>query len=96
MNLSAIKSFDKSFDPLSMNSKFETGKFEPETTFEKTINETKANIWKSITSIEINLSAITSNKKSASSEHLKSDLMSWILLLSPGKPPQFTKHLYSI
>ena len=76
-----------------MNNSFEAAKFEPEPTFEKTINDIKSNHLKSITSIDMNISAITSNKTSSSSEHLKSDIMTWILLQSPGKPPQFTNHL---
>ena len=42
------------------------------------------------------VSFITSNKSSTSSEHLKFDLIPWIILQSPGKPPQFTKHLSSV
>ena len=69
---------------------------EPETTFEKTINDIKSNYLKSITSIEMNVSAITSNKPSLSSEHLKSYFVPWILLRSQGKSPQFANHLSSI
>ena len=36
-------SFDKNFDPLSMNSKIEVEKFEPGPTFETTINKSKDN-----------------------------------------------------
>ena len=53
-------SFDKNFDPLSMNNIFEEAKFEPEPTFENTINNIKDNHLKSITSTSFNLSAITS------------------------------------
>ena len=62
-------------------------KIEPEPTFEKSINEIKANHLKSIASIDMNVSAITSNKPSLSSEHLKSNLMLCMLLLSPVKSP---------
>ena len=55
-------SFDKNFDHLSMNNRFEAAKFEPDPTFEKTINEIKSNHLKSITSVDINISSITSNK----------------------------------
>ena len=63
-----------------MNKRIEVSEFEPEPTFEKTINDIKANHLKSITSINMNVSAITSNKPPLSSEHLKSDLIPWILL----------------
>ena len=43
-----------------MNNRIEAEKFEPETTFEKTINDIKDNHLKSITSIAMNLLAITS------------------------------------
>ena len=53
-----------------MNSIIEEEKFEPEPTFEKTINEVKDNHLKSITSIAMNLSSITWNKPYSSSEHI--------------------------
>ena len=84
-NLSAIISFDNNFDPLSMNNSFEAEKIEPEPTFEKIIIEIKANYLKIITSIDMNLSAITSNKSALSYEHLRSYLMPWIILQSPEK-----------
>ena len=59
MNIPAITFFDKNIEQLSMNSRIEVAKFEPEPTFEKTTNETKANILKSTTSIDMNVSAIT-------------------------------------
>ena len=59
-NISAITSFDKNFDPLSMKNSFEAAKFEPEPTFEKTINDSKDNHLKSIVSDARNISAITS------------------------------------
>ena len=71
MNPSDITYFDDTFDPLCINRIFESEKFEPETTFEKTINEIKYNHLKSITSIDINVSDIISNKPYPSSEHLK-------------------------
>ena len=46
MNISAITSFDNNFYPLSMNNSFEAEKFEPEVTFENTINDIKANHFK--------------------------------------------------
>ena len=79
-----------------MKNSFEAEKIEPKQTFEKTINGIKANHLKSITSIDINVSAITSNKTSLSSEHLKPDIMPWILLKPPEKSPQFINHLFSI
>ena len=95
-NPSAIKLFDENFDPLYINNIFESAKFEPEPTFGNTINEIKANNLKNITSIDMNISAITSNKTSLSYEHLEYDLMPWILPQSPEKSPQFTNHLYSM
>ena len=86
----------KNYDPLCINNSFEAATFEPEPTFEKTINDIKANHLKIITSIDINVSSITSNKPSSSFEHLKFDLMSWILLKAPEKSPQFTNHLSSM
>ena len=94
-NPSDITSFDENFDPLFINNSFEAAKFKPEPTFGNTINEIKANHLKSITSIDMNVSAITSNKPSLSYEHIKSNLMPWILLQSPEKSPQFTNHLSS-
>ena len=67
MNLSAITLFDENFDQLSMNNRTEAETFEPEPRFEKTINEIKANILKSMNSIDMNVSSITSNKPSSSS-----------------------------
>ena len=96
MNLSAITSFGGNFEQLSMNSRIEVAKFEPEPTFEKTINGIKYNHLNIITSIDMNVSAITSNKPSSSYEHLKSDLMPCKLLQASGKSPQFTKHLSSM
>ena len=61
-NISAITSVDENFDPLSMNNSFEAENFEFEPTFENTIDNIKANILKSMTSIDINVSTITSNK----------------------------------
>ena len=58
-NSSAITYFGKISDPLCINYSFEAEKFESELTFENTINEIKADNLKSITSIEINVSAIT-------------------------------------
>ena len=83
MDLSNITPFEDNYDPICMNKIFEAEKSEREPTFEKTINEIKSNRLKSITSIYNNVSYITSNKPSSSSEHLKSDLMSQILLQSP-------------
>ena len=85
-NPSDITSFGDNYDPLCINNIFEAAKFEPEPTFENTINEIKANHFKSITSIDMNVSAITSNKPSLSCEHIKSYLMPWILLQSMERP----------
>ena len=62
MNLWAITYFDKNFDPIFMNNGFETAKFEPEPTFENTINEIKYNHLKMITSIDMHILDIPSNK----------------------------------
>ena len=51
----------------------------------KNTNEIKANHLKNITSIEMNVSDITSNKHSSYYEYLKSNLMPSIILLSPVK-----------
>ena len=64
MNISAITSFDKNFYSLIMNNRFEAAKFEPNPTFENTISDIKANPLKSITYIDMNISAITLNKPS--------------------------------
>ena len=63
-NISAITSFDENFDLISMKNSFEAANFEPEQTFENTINEIKANHLKSITSINMDVSYITSNEPS--------------------------------
>ena len=64
-NTSAITSFDENFDLLCINSSFEVEKLELEPTFENTINEIKANHLKSITtSIDMNISSVTSGKPS--------------------------------
>ena len=52
-------SFNENFKQLSMNSNIEVEKFEPGTTFERTINEIKYNHLKIISSATINISAIT-------------------------------------
>ena len=96
MNISAITSFDKNLERLSMNSRNEGAKLESEPTFKETINEIKDNGLKGITYIEMNVSAITSIKPSLSSEHLKSNLIPCILLQSPVKSPQFINNLSSI
>ena len=51
---------------------------------------------KSITSVAMNIPAITLNEPSLSSEHLRSDIMPWILLQSLGKSPKFTNHYSSM
>ena len=85
-HISKIPAFlDEIFDQLSINSRTEAAKFKPEPTFENTINDIKENNLKSITSIAMNPLAITSKKPSSSSENLKSNIMSWILLQSLGK-----------
>ena len=52
--------FENNFDQLSINNRFESAEFEPEPTFENTINDIKYNHLKSITSDAMNISAITS------------------------------------
>ena len=71
LNISAITVFYKNLEQLSINSRIQVEKFEPEPTFEKTINDIKTNNLKSITSIDMNVSSITSIKTSSSYEHLK-------------------------
>ena len=85
VNLPAITSFDENFEQLSMNRRIELAKFEPEPIFRNTINEIKANHLKSITYIDMSVSAITLDKPSYPSEHIKSYLMPWVLLKSPVK-----------
>ena len=80
MNISAISSFDNNFEQLIKKSIIVVENFEPEPKLENTSNNIKTNHLKSITSIDMNLSAITSNKPSLSSENLRSDLMPFILL----------------
>ena len=60
-------SFDNNFNPLNTNNRFKAEKFEPELTFEKTMNETKDdsneiedNNLNIIASDAINIPAITS------------------------------------
>ena len=65
-----------------MNSIIEAETFEPETTFENNINEIKYYCMKSVTSLDMNLSAITLEKPLSSSENIKFYLMSCILLKS--------------
>ena len=91
-----LASFNKNFEQLSINSRNEVSNFETEPTFENTINEIKANHLKSITSINMNVSSITPKTLSSSYENIKSNLVSCVLLQSPGKIPQFTKHLSSM
>ena len=79
-----------------MNSRIEVAKFEPEPTFEKTINEIKYNHLKCITYMDMNVSAITSNKLRYSFENLKSNIIPCKLLQASGKSPQFTQHFSSI
>ena len=95
-NPSAITYFDKNSDPICINNSFESEKFEPEPTFEKTINDIKSNNLKIITSIYMNVSPITYKKPSSSYEHLKPDLMLWIPPKPPEKSPQFTNNLPSL
>ena len=57
-NISVITSFDENFEQLSMNIIMKIAKFEPEPTFENTINEIRANHLKNITSIGTNVSYI--------------------------------------
>ena len=75
-------SFDNSFEQIRIYSSFEATQFEPETIFENNIGDIKADYVKSITFLDTNLSAITSNKTSLSSEHLNADLMPGVILKS--------------
>ena len=59
MNLSAITLSGNNFKRLSMKSRIEVAKFDPELTFEKTVNEIKDNYLKIISSAIMNISAIT-------------------------------------
>ena len=68
-----------------MNSRKKAAKFEPETAFENNIDDIKSDKTKIITSLDMNLLYITSNKPSSSSEHLNSNLMPCIIPQSPGK-----------
>ena len=63
-----------------MNSKFESEKFNIEPIFDKTLNDIKGQHLKIITSIDMTALAIASNKSSLSCEHLKSNIVTWILL----------------
>ena len=79
-----------------MNNRIGSEKIEPKPKFENTINEIKNNHLKSITYIAMNLSTITSNKSYSYSEHLKYNIIPWIILQSPVKSPKFTKPLSSM
>ena len=84
-NLSKISSsFDNKFEQIGVNCRIEATKFEPEATFKNNIDDVKVYHVKSMTSLDINISAITSNKPSLFSEHLNANLMIWIVLQSPG------------
>ena len=85
--------FKYQFKHINMKSIFKVEKFKPETTFEKKINEIKADHMKIITSLDMDLSAITLNKPSSSSEDLNAYLMPWIILKATEKSPQFTNHM---
>ena len=85
MSLSAINLFDNNLEPFSTNNGFEAATFEPKPTIEKTINGIKCNLLEIITFIDMNVSAITSNTPYSSYEHIKYDIIPWILLLLPGK-----------
>ena len=80
MDLSAITSFLDHLKLLSNKNSFEAETFESEPTFENNINEIKSNNLKDITSIEMNVSAITSNNPSLSSEHKTSKFIPCIHL----------------
>ena len=75
-----------------MNSGIEAEKFEPKKKIENKIDEIKSDHMKSIIYLDINISAIKSNKP----ENIYADLMPWILLKSPEQSPQFASHLYSL
>ena len=55
MNLSGISLFNKNIEQFSMNRKIDVSIFEPEPTFEKTIDEIKYIHLKSITNIIMNV-----------------------------------------
>ena len=85
INISDTTLFDENIEQPIMNIRIEVETFEPETTCEKTIHDIKANNLKSITSIDMNVSDMTSNIPASSSEYLKSDLMLCILPKITGK-----------
>ena len=64
MNLSITTSFDKNSNQVVIKNSFEAETFEPELTFENTLNEIKYDHFKSIASSYMNLSSIASNKPS--------------------------------
>ena len=82
-------SFNNKFEQISINSIIEATKFKPETTFEKNIDDAKANNVKSRTSIGMNPSAITSVYP-LFYEYPNAYLVLWIVLQSLSKAPQFT------
>ena len=75
-------SFEDQLEQISMNSRTEAEKFEPETTFEKNIDDIKSGHMKIITSFDMNLLAINSDTPSSSSEHIDAKLMTYIPLQS--------------
>ena len=62
--------------------KIEAAKLEIETTIEDKIDGIKADYMKKIDSLDIKISAITSNKTASSSDQSDSDLIKWPLLKS--------------
>ena len=56
--------------------RIEATKLEPETEFEKNIDDIKAYHMKSTKSLDMNLSAINPNEPSLYSEHLNTDIIS--------------------
>ena len=79
-----------------MNRRIEVTNFEPETIFDKNIDEIKAGHTKTINSLDMNILDITSNKPSLFSEHLNKDLMPWIVIQSTVESPQFSKNVSSM
>ena len=68
-----------------MNIRIEATKFGPEPTFENNIDKIKADHVKRITSLDVNISVITSKKPYLSSKHLNTYIMSSIVLQSSVK-----------
>ena len=86
-------SFENNFEQINVNSIIEAKQFEPETAFERNIDKIKYDHVKIITSHEMNLLDITSNKPYLCFEHLNDYIMAWVVLQPPVKSIKCTKHL---